>query len=295
MGWAGDVINKNVKGLEVDAAKAAKGGILGLIGVATGGLLGRQPEGQQQVADRNGVLPRAPSAGTDPARQATDSLRRIGQQNGIGVPEQTGQTGLGSFLGKIGDAFSRRILPSDGMVERLKGGATAITGTVTGIAAGVASLGQDGSKVPVEDRSTYSAAAIAEAKAAGRDTKNMKLTPPETPIVTAAATAPTALVTAPEVTVSPVAPPSEITTRPLSTAPTPATTAPDPKAPIVTSDVKPAEDFKVAAAPATATPDAAPAVKAPAVAEFHARSGDDVYARAQAYVAKNTGPGAGPG
>lgn len=144
MGWEGDVLNKNVNRLKVDAAQAAKSGLLGLIGVGTGGNLGRLPEGQQPVADRNGVLPRAATTGAEASKQANESLRRFGQQHGIGVPEQTGQTGLGKFLGDIGDAFSRRILPSDGMVNRLKNGAAAATVAVSGLAAGGVALAQDG-------------------------------------------------------------------------------------------------------------------------------------------------------
>ena len=168
MGWEGDVLNKNVNRLKVDVAKEAKGGILNLLGAATGGLLGTQTSGQQPAVDRNGVLPRAATTGAEASKQANESLKRFGQQHGIGVPEQTGQTGLGKFLGDIGDAFSRRILPSGSTVDRLKNGASAAAGTVTGIVAGGAALVQDGVNAVGKATSKPTAEEIAKQVAEGK-------------------------------------------------------------------------------------------------------------------------------
>lgn len=305
MGWEGDVLNKNVNRLKVDAAQAAKSGLLGLIGVATGGLLGKQPEGQQPVADRNGVLPRAATTGAEASKQANESLRRFGQQHGIGVPEQTGAAG---FLGGLFDDFKRRILPSDGMINRLKNGAAAATVAASGVVAGGVALAQDGANAVTKAVSKPTADEIAQKVAKGEldghkaqeminaglvqlpdvsTIKHQKPAPIEDKSFRVAAidaTAPVA--TAPE------AVSKGINLSTLEPKVIPPTTVPN--TPVIPTAVTPTTDFKVAAAPVDAAPQVKPS-QTPVLDALIEATKDasrlETLTKARAFVSKPAEPG----
>lgn len=255
----------------VNLAEGIKDEVLGTVNEATNGVLGRpsraDPRAGGQYVDQNGVSARP--TGNDPSSVATRNLlQQFGPQRQ--APQQPG------LLGAIGSVFGGILPKPGGITDRVTGGAvTAATNAAT--------QRDSQHRAPVEDRSTYSAGAIAEAKAQGRDTSKMVQTPADKPIVTAAAAAPAspppAAAAYQEAQTFPVSMPGPIETKPLSSAPAIATT------------VSPKQDF-TAVAPPTPPAAAAPAVQAPA-AEFHSRFDAGTNERAQAFL-KQSGPGTGP-
>ncbi len=163
-------INRDTLGIKRDAAGLIQNGL----GVATGGLLGNPNAGrQQQTTDQNGVSRRPESgAAADPAARANRSMQEFGAQHGIGVPQQQG--GLLGFLQGIPGRLAGVVLPSEKMVDRLKGGAAALTETVSGVADGVANAtGRDTNKMvqtPEERKVEVATPAVEAEPAAGAQT-----------------------------------------------------------------------------------------------------------------------------
>lgn len=305
---AGRVVGKTTDDIKREGASQIKGGLMGAIGSLTNGVLGTPQQGQQQQGvDQNGIrrLPEVAAGAQGP--QVNRATQGLINQFGGGQPQpaQTGQSALGGFLGKMGDFISGRVLPSEDTVNRLKGGAAAVSGGVAGIASGATTLVRDGVETvkqrgqtasqlaPVEDRSTYSAGAIAEAKAAGRDTSRMVQTPepaqpaaPAQPVASAEPPAKISQLQEPEAVAS-------IKRDAVALGPM----KPFDLSPLVTTPILPTVAFAAAAAPVAVAPaPTVPEVQAPAAAATGGRFSADTYERAAAYVAasKPSGPGAGP-
>lgn len=282
MGVLGDVlsgrINKAVFGIKTEIASDIRGTVRGAI----------DPGLNTQQQGPYGVQPRQPG-GQQGGYAAGSPLQRSGMSE-LPVARQPGITGgqpatLGDTVGGWMARLVNSVAPvPGGITDRVTRGAVTNATIAAGAALNGGAAGGPQNMAPVVDRSTYSAALIAEAKANGRDTSRMVQTPEARPVV---ATPDTPSV----VETFAVSMPSVSEARPLPPLPsTPAatTTAPaavlDTKTPAITTSISPKEDFKEAASPVASTP-AAPAVQAPA-AEFHSRFSEDTYARARAQVAK---------
>lgn len=172
-------------------------------------------------------------------------------------------------------------------------------------------------QVAIVDKSTYSAELIAQKKAAGIDTRNLKQTPEDPPVALASAPAKPAdgnPIAAPSMEARTISMPASLPESDgirsskggydpydlLKRSKEPSTPLPGANKAgrwddvlsrsTVSTPVDLTTSFKVAGSPVAI--EAAPAI--PAAAEFHSKLGDDVYARAQAFVAQSAPKPGGP-
>lgn len=313
-------IGRETLEIKKDAAQLVKDGI----GAATGGVIGNPRMGQPQGGvDRNGIAARPEVGVTGPQAGMNQPTQRFMQQFGGqpgGAQGQQGQGGLMGFLGGLGGRIAGSIVPSEQMINRLKGGAAALGATAVGIAATGSALVQDGSdaarKAFQKPTMDEIARDVASGKLDGHKAQEMinegLVELPKGSTVARQAPAPVedrsfraaaATATAPAATPA-AEPASQVQTFPVSMPststiqaipptitsastgqPVPTQFSPTP-APAITTNVDPAAAFAAAAAPAGP---AAPA----AAAGFQSRFDDGVNARAQAFL-KQSGPGTGP-